>query len=91
MNGRSPSEEDGRPQEPAEGGGVLANEDGPFKDLKVGFWRCWISPTVEARLPMVSSSSLITGGEGDAWTRAAGGVCGFDVVQDNAGELFEEE
>lgn len=46
---------------------------------------------VEARLPVPSSSSFITGGEGDAWIKATGGVCGFDVVQDNTGELFEDE
>lgn len=46
---------------------------------------------MEARLPAPSCSSLIPGGEGDAWTKDTGGVCGFGVVQDNAGELFEDE
>ena len=45
----------------------------------------------EARFAVPSSSSFMTGGEGDAWTRNTGEVCGFNVVEDNVGELFEDE
>lgn len=45
----------------------------------------------EARFPVPSSSSLMTGGEGDAWTRDTGEVCGFNVEEDNVGGLIEDE
>lgn len=46
---------------------------------------------VEARFPMPSSSSSITRGEGDAGLKETGDICGFGVLQDNAGEFFEDE